>query len=64
MTITITNGSTYEEQLKMKCNHPAFIEKYGNSTVWTSRKMLFANMKRIACWCNNEAGEECSFAVE
>lgn len=63
MTITITTSTAYEHQLKIECNHPAFIEKYGNSTGWTSRAMLFANMRRLSTWCST-IGEECKFEVK
>ena len=64
MTVTITTSNTYQTQLKMICKDARFAEKYGAHTVWTSRAMLFANMRRIADWCNNVLGEECAFDVE
>ena len=65
MVITIT-GNVYSAELTLFCKDRRFYEKFGDVRyadlgINCNRKYLFDEMVRIATWCNNDLGEECSF---
>lgn len=61
ITITITDRE--HNYIRVKSNHPAFKEAYGNG-ITGLKKDTFRIMHNLTTWANNEVKEAILFEVE